>query len=83
MKEHPTQSKDRLMNKMLANMMMSCADKITLEQRDELQEFKDQPYNYDHSKGVHLLDFDINVYAADPSDPTAAMVELNSMEANM
>ena len=45
--KHPTQAKDRLLNKILAQMMLYCVDKVAPDQVEILQEFKDRPTEFD------------------------------------
>lgn len=61
--------KDRLMNKILANMMISCTSGITLEQIDELQNWKDNApdFNYKQPAYFELLSYDLSQYKPDPS----------------
>ena len=65
--EHPTKQKDRLMNKILAQMMLHCRDKITPEQNVTLQTYKDRANEFDHTQGDYaaLLNFDLNKFKVD------------------
>jgi predicted phosphatase len=67
--EHPTKTKDRLMNKILSNMMLNCNEKITPEQVIKLQEFKDTPYDFKYETPGYpeLLNFSLDHYTPDPS----------------
>lgn len=69
--EHPTQQKDRLMNKILAQMMITCREKVTGEQVELLQGFKDHAVDFDPSPAEFssLLNFDLHNYLVDASLP--------------
>jgi len=69
--EHPTQQKDRLMNKILAQMMINCREKVSGEQVELLQGFKDSAADFDPSPAefASLLNFDLNNYRVDASLP--------------
>ena len=57
------------MNKILANMMMTCSNIITDEQIEELQTFIDHPMDFDSQKEgfPELLNFDLDNYKPDES----------------
>ena len=57
------------MNKILAQMMLHCKDRITPEQITILQTFKDNAGGFDHTQADYaaLLNFDITRYQVDPS----------------
>jgi len=87
-KMHPTQTKDRLLNKMLANMMMTCSSSITNSQMTELLSFKQDPSELDYAKpeNAKLIDFDIERYIPDASlsdEKKAAPIDLSQQELNM
>lgn len=65
--EHPTKQKDRLMNKILAHMMMHCRDRITPEQNVTLQSYKDRANEFDYSQSDYsaLLNFDLQRFKVD------------------
>lgn len=67
---HPTSTKERLMNKILAQLMISCAQKISAEQIEEMQTFKDNPSDFDwrESRYSLLLDFSLSKWEANPND---------------
>jgi hypothetical protein len=67
--EHPTQQKDRLMNKILAQMMITCREKVSADQVELLQTFKDSAADFDPTPAEYatLLNFDLNNYRVDPS----------------
>ena len=44
---HPTQQKERLMNKILAQMMIHCREKVSDAQVETLQVHKDTPADID------------------------------------
>jgi len=62
------------MNKILANMMLHCSDKISTEQIEVLQTHKDSPSDFDvNTKGYfELLNFNLDKYAVNPQDEGAA-----------
>ena len=66
---HPSSTKERLMNKVLAQMMIHCRDHVTPEQVAHLQTFKDNSADFDHTqKGYsELLDFNLDKYRVDES----------------
>ncbi len=66
---HPTATKDRLLNKVLANMMMSCDKQITPAQVTTLLSFKEDATQIDYAQAEYqkLLDFDLDRYVPDPS----------------
>ena len=57
------------MNKILANMMISCTSSITLEQIDELQLYKHNApdFNYKKSGYTELLSYDLEQFRPDPT----------------
>ncbi len=86
--QHPTTTKERLMNKILSNMMLTCKDRITQQQVENLQKFKDSPAEFDSTQAEYssLLNFDLNHYIPDPNKPEAQQqvpIELNQAEINM
>lgn len=85
MTEHPTNTKDRLMNKILSNLMLSCTEKISAEQVDTLQQHKDTPSDFDvNTKGYfELLNFNLQYFAPNPELSAAQQsgpVELSRQE---
>lgn len=76
------------MNKILANMMLNCNEKITAEQVAKLQEFKDTPGDFDSKKTGYpeLLAYNLDQFSVDPSLPAekqSGPVELSRTEINM
>lgn len=85
---HPTQQKDRLMNKILAQMMLHCRDRITPAQNITLQTFKDHSFDFDYTQEEYysLLNFDLTRYTVDPALPQEKQegpVDLSQQEAMM
>ena len=85
---HPTQQKDRLMNKLFANLMMACADRINMDQVVNLHEFRDNPQDFDSTvpEYLELLDYNLDKYKPDASlseDQQAMPVELTQNEIYM
>ena len=79
---HPTQTKERLMNKILAQMMIHCRERITPAQNMTLQTFKDRSADFDISQAEYaaLLNFDLEKYRVDenlPKEKQEAPVEMN------
>lgn len=68
---HPTQTKERLMNKILAQMMIHCRERITPAQNVTLQTYKDKSTEFDYSQPEYaaLLNFDLNRYKVDETLP--------------
>lgn len=68
---HPTQQKERLMNKILAQMMIHCREHVTTDQVEHLQTFKDNAADFDWTDAQYqpLLNFDLGRYQLDPSLP--------------
>jgi hypothetical protein len=68
---HPTQQKERLMNKILSQMMINCREHVTPDQVDTLQSFKDAAADFDWTQSDYapLLNFDLGRYQVDPSLP--------------
>lgn len=86
--QHPTTTKERLMNKILANMMLNCKDRMTQQQVEVLQQFKDTPASFDPTVAEYatLLNFDLMSYAPNPNLPEAQQqvpIELTNQEINM
>jgi hypothetical protein len=86
--EHPTTQKDRLMNKILAQMMLHCRDRITPEQNVTLQQFKDNSFDFDYTQSEYfsLLNFDLQRYRVDeslPQEKQQGPVEMSQQEAMM
>ena len=76
------------MNKILAQMMLHCKDRITEEQITNLQAFKDNAGGFDYTQADYsaLLNFDINRYKVDPSltpEQQAGPIDLSKQEAMM
>lgn len=83
--KHPTQAKDRLLNKILAQMMLSCVDKVAQYQVEILQEFKDRPAEFDSTQEAYspLLNFDLDKYKVDeslPEEKQRAPVDMSQQE---
>ena len=68
---HPTLNKERLMNKILSQMMIYCREHITEAQVEELQKFKDNSQDFDWTQPEYktLLNFDINRYKVNENLP--------------
>lgn len=86
--EHPTQIKDRLMNKILAQMMISCREKVTPEQVELLQTFKDNAPEFDSTQKdyARLLDFSLERFRVDaslPEDRQQGPVDMSPAEQRM
>ncbi len=82
---HPTTAKDRLMNKIFANWMISCADKISKEQVLKLHEFRDNPQDFDitNTDYLNLLNYDLDQYKPQEGlteEQQAEPIELNQEE---
>jgi len=85
---HPTQHKERLMNKILSQMMIYCREHISDQQVEELQQFKDSSADFDWSRPDYktLLNFDLNKYKVDenlPKEKQEAPVDMSQAEAAM
>ena len=85
---HPTLNKERLMNKILSQMMIYCREHIKDNQVEELQKFKDNSQDFDWTQKDYkpLLNFDINRYKVDenlPKEKQEAPIELSQSEAAM
>lgn len=85
---HPTQNKERLMNKILSQMMIHCRERVTDDQVELLQKFKDNAPDFDSTKREYasLLDFSLDRYHVDPSLPKEkqeAPVEMSQAENTM
>jgi hypothetical protein len=85
---HPTLNKERLMNKILSQMMIYCREHIKDSQVEELQKFKDNSQDFDWTQKDYkpLLNFDINRYKVDenlPKEKQEAPIELSQSEAAM
>lgn len=73
------------MNKILAQMMLHCKDRITPEQNKTLQTFKDNAQDFDSTQADYaaLLNFDLNKYKYDESVPIETQqgpVDMNQQE---
>lgn len=82
---HPTNTKDRLLNKILAQMMLYCVDKISPDQIEILQEFKDRPSDFVSTKPGYneLLNFSLEKYKVDeslPEDKQKGPIEMSQQE---
>ena len=68
---HPTQNKERLMNKILAQMMLTCRDSIATDQVTRLQEFKENAADFDWKQSEYkkLLNYDLRKYEVDAALP--------------
>ena len=76
------------MNKILAQMMLKCRDKITDLQVVELQKFKDAAPDFDSTQPTYsvLLDFDLKRFEINPNLPKEKQegpVEMSTAENNM
>lgn len=76
------------MNKILAQMMIHCKERINNDQVALLQTFKDKPADFDISQQEYaaLLNFDLQKYAVDPSLPEEKQkgpVDMTQQEAMM
>lgn len=85
---HPTQQKERLMNKILSQMMIHCREHITEDQVGKLQEYKDNAADFDVTQTTYssLLNFNLEKYAVDPSLPKEKQegpVEMSQQETIM
>eukprot|EP00347_Sterkiella_histriomuscorum_P022242 403331173 len=85
---HPTQQKDRLMNKILAQMMIHCRDRITPEQNVTLQSYKDHANDFDHTQKAYadLLNFELERYRVDetlPKEKQEGPIDMTQQEAMM
>lgn len=73
------------MNKILAQMMIHCREKITPEQNMTLQTYKDRAQDFDSTQPDYaaLLNFDLEKYRVDESLPLEQQqgpVEMNQQE---
>lgn len=61
---HPSSTKERLMNKILAQMMLHCKDRVTPAQVETLQTYKDTAADFDSSTEEYskLLNFSLDHY---------------------
>ena len=61
---HPTQNKERLMNKILSQIMIHCRDHINAEQVQVLQIAKESPSDFDSINPTYaaLLNFSLDKY---------------------
>lgn len=68
---HPTQNKERLMNKILAQMMINCRENVKDGQVEELQKFKDSAADFDWTRADYkpLLNFNLDRFKVDESLP--------------
>ena len=68
---HPTQNKERLMNKILAQMMINCRENVKGEQVTELIKYKKHAADFDWTDPEYrpLLNFDLDRYKVDESLP--------------
>jgi len=76
------------MNKILAQMMIHCRERITEPQVDLLQTFKDNAPDFDSTKTEYssLLNFSLDKYAVDPTlskDKQEGPVEMTQAENTM
>ncbi len=88
MTSHPTQSKERLINKILAGMMIHCSEKISDAKVHELQTLKHRPNEIDAKTEEHqnLLDFNLDKYKVDSTlsvDAQKKPIELSQQEVYM
>ena len=82
---HPTQAKERLMNKILAQMMIHCRERVTDDQVKELQTFKDSAAEFDSTNPAYsaLLNFDLDRYKVNenlPKEKQEGPVEMSQAE---
>jgi len=85
---HPTQTKERLMNKILAQMMIHCRERITPEQNKTLQQYKDRSQEFDAEQPEYaaLLNFSLDKYRVDeaaPKEVQEAPIEMSQQESMM
>jgi hypothetical protein len=85
---HPTQQKERLMNKILAQMMIHCRERVTDAQVDLLQTFKDNAADFDSTKTEYssLLNFSLDRHTVDsslPKEKQEGPVEMTQAENTM
>jgi hypothetical protein len=76
------------MNKILANMMLSCKEKINVAQIDTLQEHKDAPAEFDSTTAgfFELLNFNLEAFAVDTTlsaEKQSGPIELSRQEITM
>lgn len=76
------------MNKILAQMMLHCRDRITPEQNVTLQTYKDRANEFDYAQSDYaaLLNFDLDRYKVDeslPKEKQEGPVDLSQTEAMM
>lgn len=85
---HPTQAKERLMNKILAQMMLHCREHANEEQVATLQKFKDSASEFDSTQKEYaaLLNFSLDRYAVDtslPKEKQEGPVDMTPAESSM
>ena len=88
MTDHPTTTKERLMNKILSQLMMRCSDRIKPEHIEMLQQHKEAPGEFDSTPEEYasILDFNLAMFQANPElteEQQAAPIELSRQEVAM
>jgi len=76
------------MNKILAQMMITCREKVSTEQVEKLQTFKDNAADFDPSPSEYsrLLNFDLANYRVDPTwseERQQGPVDMSAAESRM
>lgn len=76
------------MNKILAHSMINCNEKITKEQVEVLQQFKDSPYEFDYTQADYLplLNYNLDFFKpkeGTPVEKQAGAVEMSQQELAM
>ena len=68
---HPTQNKERLMNKILSQMMINCRENVKDAQVELLQKYKDNAADFDWTNPEYkpLLNFNLDRLKVDESLP--------------
>ena len=85
---HPTQNKERLMNKILSKMMIHCRENVKDAQVESLQTFKDSAADFDWTTAEYkpLLNFNLDQFKVDetlPKEKQEGPVEMSQAEVAM
>lgn len=85
---HPTQNKERLMNKILSKMMIYCRENVKDAQVENLQTFKDNAADFDWTSAEYkpLLNFNLEQFKVDeslPKEKQEGPVEMSQAEVAM
>ena len=85
---HPTQNKERLMNKILSKMMIQCRENVKDAQVEILQTFKDSAADFDWTTAEYkpLLNFNLDQFKVDetlPKEKREGPVEMSQAEVAM